>query len=282
MTILSIQSHVAYGHVGNAAAVLPLQRLGFEAWPVNTVQFSNHPGHGGFRGRVFEAEHIAECVAGIADRGVLGQCRAVLSGYLGSRETGAVVLDAVSRVKAANAAALFACDPVMGDAGPGLYVKPELVDFFRAAAMPLADILTPNLFELGVLAGRSIATSEDLHAALDTVHAQGPRVVLVTSAALDATPDGMIDVIVSAAGKRLRLRTPLLDCRINGAGDCLSALFLGRYLQSGDPVGAATLAVSSIHAILTQTAKAGSREMLLIAAQEEIVAPSWLYEAEVL
>src|ERR1700732_3653711 len=158
MNILSIQSAVSYGHVGNSAAVFPLQRLGFEVWPVNTLQYSNHPGYGAFRGRVFEPAHVAEVITGIAERGVLGTCDAVLSGYLGDAATGEAVLDAVSRVKAANPAALYCCDPVIGDSGTGVYVRPGVAEFFQQRGLPAADIVTPNQFELEHLTGSAAAS----------------------------------------------------------------------------------------------------------------------------
>src|SRR5437016_10238780 len=102
MNLLSIQSHVAYGHVGNSAAVFALQRLGVEVWPIHTVQFSNHPGYGAWTGRVFDAAMIRELLDGIAARGVLGQCDGVISGYIGAAEIGATILDSVAEVRAAN------------------------------------------------------------------------------------------------------------------------------------------------------------------------------------
>ena len=110
MNILSIQSHVAYGHVGNAAATFPLQRLGAEVWPIHTVQFSNHPGYGGWRGEVFGASLIRELLQGIEERGVLSSCDGVLSGYMGSAEIGAAILDAVRRIKSTNGKARYGCD----------------------------------------------------------------------------------------------------------------------------------------------------------------------------
>src|SRR5438128_3319444 len=104
MNILSIQSHVAFGHVGNAAATFPLQRLGCEVWPIHTVQFSNHTGYGQWRGRVFEAEAISDVLEGVAERGVLATCDGVLSGYMGARETVEAVLAAVAKGEGANAA----------------------------------------------------------------------------------------------------------------------------------------------------------------------------------
>src|SRR5437762_4577514 len=162
MNILSIQSWVAYGHVGNAAAMFPLQRLGHEVWAVNTVQFSNHPGHGGFRGQVFPADCVREVVAGIADRGLLPKCDAVLSGYLGDASIGDAVLEAVSAAKAANPRALYCCDPVIGDVGTGVYVRAGIAEFMRQRAVPAADIVTPNHFELQQLTGQSAGSLDDI------------------------------------------------------------------------------------------------------------------------
>jgi pyridoxine kinase len=133
MNLLSINSHVSHGHVGNAAAVFALQRLGCEVWPIHTVMFSNHPGHGSFRGEPVHAAALRELVRGIEERGVLARCDGVLSGYLGRAETGAVVLEALAKVKAVNAAARYCCDPVIGDAGRGVYVGEDVAEFLRGA-----------------------------------------------------------------------------------------------------------------------------------------------------
>jgi pyridoxine kinase len=171
--ILSIQSAVAYGHVGNSAAVFPLQRLGFEVWPVDTVQFSNHLGYGAYRGTVLSAESVGEVILGVEERGVLPGCAAVLSGYLGDPALGAVVLDAVARVKSANPAALWCCDPVIGDVGIGIYVRPGIAEFFRDQALPVADIVTPNLFEAQFLTGRTIDGPETALEAAAVLRARG-------------------------------------------------------------------------------------------------------------
>src|SRR5262245_3905697 len=146
MNILTIQSHVAYGHVGNAAAAFALQRIGVEAWPIHTVQFSNHTGYGAWRGRAFDAGLIRELMDGIAERGVLGRCDGVLSGYMGSAEIGAAILDAVAAVKAANPRARYCCDPVIGDVGRGVFVQPGIAEFMRDCAVPVAHVVTPNHF----------------------------------------------------------------------------------------------------------------------------------------
>jgi pyridoxine kinase len=280
MNLLSIQSHVAYGHVGNSAAVFALQRLGIEVWPVHTVQFANHTGYGRARGGVFDAGMIREVVEGIAERGVLGECGGVLSGYVGSAEIGAAILDAVVRVKRANPAARYCCDPVIGDVGRGVYVRPGVPEFMAERALTVADIVTPNQFELEHLAARSTATLADVRAAVDAVHARGPRTVLATSLHTDETPPDAIDVLASDATGAFRVRTPRLPIEVNGAGDAVAALFFGYLLRSGSTREALSLAVSAIFGVLHRTAQAGAREMLLVAAQDEIVAPSRIFTAE--
>ena len=280
MNILSIQSHVAYGHVGNAAATFPLQRIGVEVWPVHTVQFSNHTGYGAWTGRVFDAGLITEVVEGIAQRGVLGQCDGVLSGYMGSAETGAAILDAVARVKAANPKARYCCDPVIGDVGRDVFVRPGIPEFMRDHAVPAADVVTPNQFELDHLTGRSSATRREAFAAIDALHALGPKAVMVTSLHTDETPPDAIDLVASDAAGRFRVRTPKLPISVNGAGDAIAALFFAHYLRSGSAPEALSRATSSVFGVLRRTAEAGSREILLIEAQDELVNPSQVFEPE--
>jgi pyridoxine kinase len=280
MNLLSINSHVAYGHVGNSAAVFALQRLGVEVWPIHTVVLSNHPGYGDFRGSPADAPAIRNLVAGIAARGVLAGCAGVISGYLGTAETGVEVLAAVASVKAANRPARYCCDPVIGDGDRGAYVRPEVADVIRARLVPAADVVTPNQFELDFISGRSSATLRDAMAAIDAVHALGPSVVLVTSVATDETPADAIDLIVSDAAGRFRLRTPKLTHAANGAGDAIAALFFAHLLRSGSAAAALARAAASVFGILRRTAQAGARELTLIEAQDEIVAPSTSFRPE--
>lgn len=280
MNILSIQSWVAYGHVGNAAALFPLQRLGAEVWAIHTVQFSNHPGHGQFRGQVLPPALIRDCVEGIAAIGQLPRCDALLSGYVGDAGTGEAILDAARRVKAANPRALWCCDPVMGDEGPGLYVRAGIPEFFRDQALPEADIATPNRFELEWLTGGPARTMAALKAAIAGLQARGPRCVLVTSVRTEETPGDAIDLIAAEDGQAWRLRTPMLPVKVSGAGDAISALFLFHRVATGSARLALERAASAIHGVLRATVAAGSREILTVAAQEEIVAPSRRFVAE--
>ena len=281
MNILSVQSWVAYGHVGNAAAAFPLQRLGAEVWAVNTVQFSNHTGYGDWTGQVFTGAEVAAVIDGIAARGALARCDAVLSGYLGDAGIGAAILAAVAQVRAAQPAALYCCDPVIGDEGRGVFVRPGIADFLRDCALPQADLATPNLFELEHLTGRPARTPAQARAAVAQLQAamrpDGPRCVLVTSLRSEATPADAIDMLAAEAGAFHLLRTPLLNLSVNGAGDALAALFLFHRLATGSAAAALAAAGSSLHGVLRRTAAAGSREILIVAAQEEFVRPAVAY-----
>jgi pyridoxine kinase len=278
VNVLSIQSHVAYGHAGNASAVFPLQRLGIEVWPVHTVQFSNHTGYGAWRGQVFDGASVEEVVAGIADRGVLGSCDAVLSGYLGSADVGYAVVQAAAAVRAANPAAVWCCDPVIGDVGRGVFVRPGIPELLRDVAVPAADLVTPNHFELDLLAGTATRTLAEVTGAVAAVQALGPRVVLTTSLVAEDTPDDAVDLLASEGGRHWRVRTPRLDVSVNGAGDATAALFLAHWLETRSAATALARAAASVFGLLARTAEAGSREILLVAAQEEYVHPTRTFE----
>lgn len=280
MNILSIQSHVAYGHVGNASAVFPMQRLGVEVWPIHTVQFSNHTGYGAWTGRVFDGPAIEEIVAGIAERGVLPRCDGVLSGYMGSADIGNAILSALARVRAANPRALYCCDPVIGDVGRGVFVRPGIPEFMRDQAVRVADIITPNQFELDFLSGRTTRTTASIKQAVLAVQRLGPKVVLVTSVEAQETPMDAIDMVVGEGGRFWRVRTPKLSISVNGAGDAVAALFFVQYARSRSAATALREASASVFGLLKRTAEAGSREILTVAAQEEFVAPTRRFDVE--
>jgi len=283
VNILSIQSWVAYGHVGNAAAMFPLQRLGAEVWAVNTVQFSNHTGYGAWTGEVFTGEAVRALIDGIAARGALPRCDAVLSGYMGDPGIGLAVLDALARVRAANPGALYCCDPVIGDDDTGVYVRPGIAELMRDRVLAGADIATPNRFELEFLTGAACATLDDAKAGAGrlaaTMRPGGPRIVLLTSLRTAETPAGHVDMLAAESGRFHLLRTPELPVRVNGAGDALAALFLYHRLSTGDAATALERAGSSLFGVLRQTAEAGARELCLVAAQEEFVAPGTRFPA---
>jgi pyridoxine kinase len=278
--ILSIQSHVVYGHVGNSAAVFPLQRLGREVWPLMTVQYSSHVGYAGWRGRAFDAAMIDDCVSGLEAIGVLPRCAGLLTGYLGKPEIGEAALRALDRIRAANGDAAYACDPVIGDVGPGVYVAAGVGEFFRDRALSLATIATPNAFELEWLTGEPLSDLQAARRAIAVLRAKGPRVVVATSLQLDDTPAGALDILAGDEAGLWRLRTPHLPISVNGSGDLFAALFFHHWLQTHDTPETLSLATSSVHAVMKATLDSGSRELSLIAAQDEFTRPSQLFAAE--
>ncbi len=277
MPVLSIQSAVTYGHVGNSAATFALQRLGIEVWPLDTVVFSSHPQHGTPRGTAATPANLRDLLEGVAERGVLPRCDAVLSGYLGLAGNGDVVLDAVARTRAANPDVLYCCDPVIGDTVQGLFVKPGIPEFFRDKAIPAADIVTPNQFELGWYLGAPIATLADALAGARKILSWGPSLVVVTGLRLD---DTNIAALAVGAEEVWRVATPYIDGVAYGAGDSFTAIFLARYLEDRDPARALGLAASSVYALIAATAAANADELLLIAAQDQIVEPREIFPVE--
>lgn len=277
MRILSIQSHVAYGYAGNSAAVFPLQRLGHTVFPVLTVTFSNHTGYGATRGPLVAPTDVAEVLAGVEDRGAFPTIDAVLTGYQGAETMGAVILDAVARVKAANPGAVYCCDPVMGDVGRGFFVREGIPEYLRDSVVPQADILTPNQFELEFLVGRGLSTTEEVLAACDELRAKGPRVVLVTSTLTSETPAGSIQMLCVADGGAWIVTTPMLDMAVRGGGDVTAAVFLAHYLTDGPRVALSRTA-ATMYGILHATHSQGAIEMLVVDEQEAIAHPDEKFE----
>ena len=279
--VLSIQSHVAWGHVGNAAAVFPLQRLGFEVLPIHTVQFSNHTGYGQFRGQVFGAEHVREVLLGLRERGVLPRLSAVLSGYLGDAESGRVILEAVGEIRQSNPNLRYLCDPVMGDVGRGVFVNPAIPDFLRDQAIPFANIITPNQFEFELLTGSKLTSVQDAVRVARQLRGRGPDTVVVTSLATADIAEGKLGTLaVNGEGAWLVL-TPHLNLHPlpNGMGDVFSATLLGRLLAGCKLPQALELATATLYGLVERTAS-GARDLPLVAEQEQIVNPEQAFVAK--
>ncbi|MET0734929.1 MAG: pyridoxal kinase PdxY [Microbacterium sp.] len=268
MKILSIQSAVAYGHVGNSAAVFPLQRIGVEVLPVYTVNFSNHTGYGAWRGPLIAPSDVADVITGIEERGVFPQIDVVLSGYQGGEGIGDVIIDAVARVKAANPDAVYACDPVMGNAKSGCFVAPAIPVLLRERVVPVADIITPNQFELGFLTGTEPDTIASTLEAVDAARALGPTTVLVTSVERPDREDGTIEMLVADDDGVWIVQTPLIPMKANGSGDVTAALFTAHYRASGDAADALARTASSVYGLLARTHASGDRELRLVESQE--------------
>lgn len=268
---------MADGQVGNAATLFALQRLGAEVAAIHTVQFSNHPGHGAFTGRIYPASETAALVQGLDAHGTLAGCDALLTGYIGNAETGAAILHAATLLRVARPDALWCCDPVMGDDGR-LYVQPDLPDFFAHQALPQADLLTPNQFELATLTQcpvTTLAQARDAALRLRTrMRAAGPRLVLVTSLQAEDTSAGAATMLLATQHGAWVLRTELLPAKFSGAGDLLAALFLFHMLSGADALQAARTAAATLAGILRRTWQSGARELQTVAAQDELIAPT--------
>ena len=277
-TILSIQSHVAYGHVGNSASVFPMQRLGVEVWPVHTVNFSNHTGYGAWRGPLMDPGDVADVITGIGEREAFAEVDAVLSGYQGGEGIGATILEAVGAVKAANPDAIYACDPVMGNAKSGCFVHESIPVLLRDKVVPQADLITPNQFELGFLTETEPETLEETLASVDAAREMGPSTILVTSVLRPDRPEGTIEMLACHEDEAWIVRTPHLPLKANGSGDVTAALFTSHWLRSRDLQQALGATVSAVFDLLQLTLDSGKRELQLVQAQEAYAHPRMQFE----
>ncbi|WP_282007047.1 pyridoxal kinase PdxY [Propioniciclava sinopodophylli] len=277
-TILSIQSSVAYGHVGNSAATFPLMRVGCEVWPVLTVHFSNNTSYPSKKGPLLRPEDVHDVVEGIDELGVLPRVDAVLTGYQGAPAMGAEILKVVELVKERNPQAVYCCDPVMGDVGRGMYVLPGIPEFVRDNVVAAADILTPNHYELNFLTGREAATLDEVIEAAHALREVGPDVVLVTSVVTEeADPDTVTMVAVNSEGA-WSVTTPLLGRNFTGSGDLTSSMFLAALLESGSVADAVGRTADVVYSVLERTTMLDQRELALVAAQDDLVNPRHHFE----
>ena len=278
MKILSIQSAVAYGHVGNSAAVFPLQRIGVEVLPVYTVNFSNHTGYGAWRGPLISPDDVREVILGIEERGAFPEIDVVLSGYQGGEGIADVILDAAQRVKQANPSAVYSCDPVMGNAKSGCFVAPAIPILLRDRVVPAADIITPNQFELGFLTDTQPDTLESTLASVERIRATGPRTVLVTSVERPDAPDDTIEMLAVDDSGAWIVRTPRIPMKANGSGDVTAALFTAHYRGTGDLGYALARTTSSVFDLLERTHSSGRRELQLVESQEVYAHPRMQFD----
>ncbi|CAD5107129.1 pyridoxal kinase PdxY [Zestomonas carbonaria] len=280
--LLSIQSHVVFGHAGNGAAVFPLQRIGVNVWPLNTVQFSNHTQYGQWAGEVLPPEQIPALIEGIAAIGELGRCDGVVSGYLGSAAQGRAILAGVARIKAANPRALYLCDPVMGHPEKGCIVAPEVGEFLLEEAAALADFLCPNQLELDSFAGRRPTSLADCVEMAEALLVRGPRAVLVKHLSYPGKDEDCFEMLLVTAGERWLIRRPYLAFPRQpvGVGDLTSGLFLGRVLLGDDLRAAFEFTSAAVHEVLLETQACASYELQLVRAQDRIAHPRLKFAAE--
>ncbi len=272
--IFSLTSHVVYGHVGGQASGPAWQALGHEVWHLPTVLFSNHPGHGAFGGGPVEIARQNSLLDGLVDGGFLAGCDAMHTGYLGQAGSVEVALRALEVVDGP-----LLCDPVLGDDG-GLYVAADLAAAMRDRLVPRADLLTPNRFELGWLAGREISNLDDAVNAAQAVRRLGPDIVVCTSAAQSG--DWLHNLAVTGSGT-FQVRVPFVADSANvpkGTGDAFAAILLGHYLNHGDIAAALAWAAAALGGLIQASMDLGADELAVIPARDQITAPDRMFPVE--
>ncbi|RWR03550.1 pyridoxamine kinase [[Pantoea] beijingensis] len=280
--ILSIQSHVVFGHAGNSASEFPMRRMGANVWPLNTVQFSNHTQYGHWTGAVMPASHLTDIVKGIADIDRLKTCDAVLSGYLGSAEQGEHILEIVKQVKTANPDAWYFCDPVMGHPEKGCIVAPGVATFHCESALPASDIIAPNLLELEMLSGKTLGSVDDAVIAARELIARGPKVVLVKHLARAGYRSDRFEMLLVTADEAFHISRPLVDFGVRqpvGVGDLTSGLLLVNLLHGASLQHALEHVTAAVYEVMLKTHQMGEYELQLVAAQNEIAQPLHHFQA---
>jgi pyridoxine kinase len=278
-SVISIQSQVAFGHVGNSAAVFPMQMHGIDVVAVPTTLLSNRPGYPTLRGRVLEAELVADLLVGIEERGAVDAAGMILSGYLGSAEIAAVIAGFVTRAKTLNPALRYVLDPVLGDRDRGLFVKADIPPLVRDRLLPLADVITPNHFEFECLCGADARTLDQVIAQARALIARGPATIVITSAELSGMPSDEIETLAIERAAAWRVRTPRVPISPNGAGDLFAALFSSGRVRGQDTPQALAHAASGMFAVIERTAAAGTDEMRIVASAGELVNPPRRFQA---
>lgn len=268
MGILSIQSHVVYGYVGNKAAVYPLQSMGYDVWPVNTVQFSSHTGYESWRGEIFSRKHISSVINGIESLGAIEKCQAIISGYMGSKDTCLEVAETVARFKAKNNKIIYLCDPVIGN--NNCYVKPEVLEFFKTNLS--ADIITPNQFEAEILSGKKIKDIDSLKEVANYFHSIGISIVVITGIKGLKHSKYDLSIFVSDGIRHGIVGVNEYDfhASVNGTGDLFSAVFLGTYLANNNALEAAKNATYYMNLVILNTYNAKSRELQVISTKYDL------------
>lgn len=282
--ILSIQSHVVFGHAGNSAAVFPMRRIGVNVWPLNTVQFSNHTQYQQWTGTVMPASHLTEIVDGINQIHELKRCDAVLSGYMGSPEQGNAIIEVVKKVKTVNPNAIYFCDPVMGHPEKGCIVAPGVAEFLCNTALSVADMMAPNILELEELNDKQhIRNVDEAVIACRKICNKGPKVILVKHLSRAGYNKDNFEMLLVTQHEAWHISRPLVDFGVKqpvGVGDMTSGLFLANILLGKSLVEALEHTTAAVYAVMLETLKQHEYELQLVAAQNEIEKPTHWFRAK--
>lgn len=261
--VISIQSQVVYGHVGNSAALFPMQAAGLEVASIPTVIFSNTPDYPTLRGRALPPDFFSDLLLGAHERGLPERADFILTGYIGSLDVALLVADFVAAAKAGNPGLTYICDPVMGDDGPGLYVPESIADVMRDRLLPLADIATPNPFELTWLTGRKIVTMADLDAARTGLRLAPESHLIATGCALEDRPAGQIESVVLGPDGSSRHPTEQLPIALPGTGDLFAGLVTAGLARGLSLPRSVDIAQDLTSQALIHAGRIGAREVVL-------------------
>lgn len=262
-SVISIQSQVVYGHVGNSAAVLPMQARGLNVAAVPTTLLSNHPDYETMRGRVLEPELVSDLLRGVEERGLISTSRYIVSGYLGSRANGEVVADFVKRARKINPEIIYICDPVMGDTGLGVFVADPVVDCIINELVPLADLLTPNQFEVGLISGSEISSFDILQEKVPQIQALNNARLIATGCVFPDTLYGSLENVVFEGGEVTRLTSPRVPIVPVGTGDLFTGTLTANLAHGCTLTEAARNAATTVLNVVSRTAEQGEHEMQL-------------------
>jgi len=264
--VISIQSQVAFGHVGNSAAAFPMRACGIEVVEVPTTLLSNHPHYPTTRGRVLATDLVDDLFTGLIERGLHKRASVVLSGFLGRAKTAEATAMFVRRAKAENPNLVYACDPVMGDVDLGFFADQPLRNAFIQDLVPLADVILPNAFELSALSGLEISGKEDVIHARKALRCPA----IVATSITNPYPDRLATVIATE-GRCISLDVQRLPLRPAGTGDLLSGLTVARLALGHDLESAVTNAVAGVNAVLQHTSTHVWAEMPITALLHSIL-----------
>ena len=277
--VLSIQSHVTYGHAGNSAAVFPMQRMGLEVWPIHTVHFSNHTQYKqGWTGKAVSGDALAEVFEGLEKIAVAGDIEAIVTGYLGDASHCDAIVKIVKAAKAANPNCLYLCDPVMGDPDKGCIVSDGVAESLVGTLMPMADILAPNQFELTRFTGLDVHSIEDGIAACRKAQSLGPKTVLAKN--LHGVKSDLFSMLLASGDDCYLAQRPRLTFEREpvGVGDMISATFLAGVVKGASAPEALAHCNAAVFGVLEETAASGEWELQIIKAQAQFETPKHQFE----
>ncbi|OAD47024.1 Pyridoxal kinase [Eufriesea mexicana] len=248
--ILSIQSHVVSGYVGNKSAIFPLQLLGFEVDAINSVQFSNHTNYKTCKGQILNDKDLEDLMNGLAQND-LDNYTHLLTGYIGTVSFLKKIVEVVHSLKLKNPNLIYVCDPVMGDNGK-MYVAEELKEIYKKEIIPLADIIVPNQFELELLSDMKINTMSELQSSIKKLHKVGPQVVAISS--IEIIKDKLTSVISTKKDNKLiKIDIPKISISFTGSGDLYAALLLAHTYLQDDMITAIEKTTNSLYSVLLKT-----------------------------